>query len=62
RVSSRISLSPYYLKLFCQYGLYVTLTVITRSSQQQQAAAKFVKYLQSDKARSVMQEKGLTPY
>lgn len=26
RVSSRISLSPYYLKLLCQYGLYVTLT------------------------------------
>lgn len=36
--------------------------VITRSTQQKQAAAQFVKYLQSDKARKMMQEKGLTPF
>ncbi|MFJ5161128.1 substrate-binding domain-containing protein [Pantoea sp. NPDC088449] len=36
--------------------------VITRDTQQKRAAAQFVKYLQSDKARQMMQEKGLTPY
>ncbi|WP_343550709.1 substrate-binding domain-containing protein [Pantoea sp.] len=36
--------------------------VITRDTQQKREAAQFVKYLQSDKARKMMLEKGLTPY